>query len=629
MFRGGEVGVIVCDFGESDEDRSWLCEIAASIEAVHLPRRRPRFAETVTARLYPDDPLRQQVTGTFGVYAVRALWHALGFDEHRKFRWRLEHKLVQSRVFNHYIGREFPTSWGVDALVRRGLHEPLVDALLARRLFAKEALGHLSGDYGESEATHDVLCRLIPGYECPPVGSPADENWIVQEWIAIEHEYRVHSLEDLVLPGMTYDRYGPSSVPEERAEVNAYVESLLRRLPDALVGESLYAWDVARLADGSFRVIETNLVGFHPVYERGFQASGYFQYHPQGPPLLVDLVRHVASTYNVALELSGDWSNEPNRHALFLQIFRHYLDRSPVPTEPASFCPPAGAPPERLDAVLSLRAQKLPRLALLRESIECTGAPFGTLYLAVPDADFAAVSASAAVAGPGCMIVPESELIQEAADLPHATPGVRRQVARLALVARTEGDFCFDLNADLVSVRRFRTSDLVRGGKALYARTINSAHADRYGQAEELLGLRRSGWVHGSMPFLFVKKAVRDLTDYLDRRSVEVQGIGGSWQRFLLGRRDWALGMVYFTFLEAFGLEEHYYFPGECDLSGNCVRSSEDWEDWDPAASFDKYISFYFSVIQVGIDIPAEAVRRRLAPHLGLPITGEPQRREV
>ncbi len=630
VFRETNIGTaaVACDFGESDDDRSWLRGMTASIDAVCLPRRRPRFAETVTARLYQDDPLRQETTGTFGVYVVRALWNALGFDEHRKFNWRLEHKLVQARAFNHYLGCEFPMSWGCDALVRRGLGEPLVDALLSRKLFAKEALGHLSGDYGEAESAHDVLSRLILKGEFLPNGTPCEEQWLVQERIPIEREYRVHSLEDLVLPCMTFDRYGPFPVPDARAEVNAYVASILARLPDAMVGESLYAWDIARLADGRFRVIEANLVGFHPVYERGFQVSGFFQYHPLGPPLLVELARHVASTYNVALELSGAFENEPNRHALYLRVFRHYLDRQSVPLEPASPCVPAGPSPERLDAVISLRAEELERFALLRESIDCTGARFGTFYVAVPDADLAAISASHAVAGPSCVLVSESELVPEAAEFPNAPPGVRRQIARLALVARTGGDFCFDLCTTVVSVRRFQTSDLIRGGKALVSRAIKSEHAELYAQAEALLGLRRSGWVHGITPFLLNKWRVADLVDYLQMRFSDAPDGQGSWRRVLLGRRGWMLGHIYFTFLEAFGLEERDYFPAEWNIADNCVWSSEDWADWDPAASFDEYSSFYFTVVQVGPDVPAEAVRRRFAPYLGLTSNGGARRSE-
>jgi len=363
VFRAGEI--ITTDFGESDDERAWLDQVTASIDAVRLPRRRLPFPETVHARLFKDDPLRKEMTGSFGVYVVRALWNALGFDEHRKFRWRLEHKLVQSRVFNRYLGREFPESWGVDSLSRQGLRRPLIDALLSGGLFAKETLGHLSGDFGEADATQEVLESLIRGDEAPQAGTPVGEKWLVQERIAVEREYRVHSLEDRVLPGMTFDRYGAGSVPEERALVNAYVESILARLPDALVGESLYAWDVARLADGRFRIFEANLAGFHPVYERGFQVSGFFQFHPHGPPLLVELARHVASTYNLVLELSDDWTDEPNRHAFFVRVLRHYWDRQPVQPGTSAVVARAGLPPERLDAVLSLRAEDLDRFTLL------------------------------------------------------------------------------------------------------------------------------------------------------------------------------------------------------------------------------------------------------------------------
>jgi hypothetical protein len=630
VFRGDEEGAVdmACDFGESDDERAWLDDLSAAIDAVRLPRRHPLFAGHAPARLFQSDPLRKEVTGTFGAYVVRALWNALGFDEHRKSCWRLEHKLVQARVFNRYLGGEFPTSWGVSALVRRGLGGRLLDALLAGKLFAKEALGHLSGDYGEAEATHDVLCWLLHRREPPLASTPVEEKWLVQERITVEREYRVHSLEDMVLPGMTFDRYGPCPVPKDHAEVNAYVASILARLPDALVGESLYGWDVARQADGRFRIIEANLVGFHPVFERGFQASGFFQYHPHGPPLLVELARHVASTYKVALELFGDWENEPNRHGLFLRLFRHYWGRPPVPLERAAARALAAPPPERLDAVLSLRAEELERFALLRESIGSTGSPVGTLWVAVPDADFAAIVASETVTGLDCSVVPESELIPEASEFPNAPPGLRRQVARLALVARTEGDFCLDLSPDIVCVRRFRVADLIRGGKGFYSRRITTEHTERYEQAEDLLGLRRSGWVHGTPPYLFSKRAVAELADYLERRSAGREDVRGSWRRFLLGRRGWSVLQVYFTFLEAFGLEERDYFPGEWDLSGNCIWSSEDWEKWDAAASFDEYASFYFSVVQVGRDVPAEAIRRRLAPHLGLAGMGGPRRSE-
>ncbi|QEH38555.1 hypothetical protein OJF2_71580 [Aquisphaera giovannonii] len=625
VFRGGGAAS-PWDFGDSEEDRSWMGGMAAAIDAVRLPRRRPRSDRVLKAESRPDDPLRREVVGTVGVYIVRALLGAMGFDEGRKFGWRLEHKLVQARVFNHYLGREFPASWGVDSLIRRGLADPLIDALLARRVIAKEALGHLSGDYGEPEATHEVLASLMRDGRPPAASAPAEEAWVIQERLEIEHEYRVHSLEDLVLPGMTFSRYGPFCVPGDRDEVNAYVASILARLPDALVGESLYAWDIARVAGGGLRVVEANLVGFHPVYERGFQASGFFQYHPQGPPLLVDLLRHAESTYNVRFELLGDWSGEPNRHALYLRVFRHYLDRPPIHAVPSGERPAALPAPERVDAVLHLRAEELPRFALLRDSIASTGAPIGTLHVAVPDAEIEAVMAHGATSGPGCVLVPESELVPMRPGPDGPPDRALGQVARLALAARIGEEFCLDLAPDVVSVRRFRVSDLIREGKAFHSRAIGAERADRYRRAEELLGLRRSGWAHGTLPFLFVKRTVLAMLDYLASRAAAAPGGDGDWRGYLLRRAEWDLGEAYFTFAEAFGLEERDYFPGEWGLAGNCAWSVEDWETWDPSASFEEYISFYFSVLRVG-RVPAGTIRRRLAPHLGTGILG-PQRKD-
>ncbi len=111
------------------------------------------------------------------------------------------------------------------------------------------------------------------------------------------------------------------------------------------------------------------------------------------------------------------------------------------------------------------------------------------------------------------------------------------------------------------------------------------------------------------------------MIEYLADQAKARLGEGASWPTFLLNHRGWALGQLYFTFLEAFGLEDREYFPGEWFLYDNCVWSAEDWSEWDPAACFDEYGSFYFTVIQVGREIPADAVRRRLGPYLGVSST--------
>jgi hypothetical protein len=437
----------------------------------------------------------------------------------------------------------------------------------------------------------------------------------VQEALPIRQEFRVHSLEDIVLPTMTFERYGPCAAPEERDEVNAFIAGLLARLPDALVGESLYAWDVARTTDGAWRVVETNLVGYHPVYERGFQASGFFQYHPMGPPLLADLVRHVRRSYHVGLDVNVHWKNEPNKHGLFLRIFRHYLDRDREPRRVWPAGPSDPSPPARLDAVLSATRREAPRFALLLETARQVGAEFGTFWVAAPDAD---VEAVAAAADGDCVIVPESELVPEAAGRPDVPAGLTRQVARVALVARTAGDFCFELSPDVVCTRPFRAAELVRRGKARCYRYINQVHADRYEAAVEVLGLPRSGWVHGSVPQVVARLAVAALTEYL--ASLEPGGGASAWRGRLLRRRGWSFSALYHVFLDAFALDDVYHFAGDESLDENCVWSAEDWDGWDPWPSLSPRSDAFFSVLQLGAEVPAEAVRRRLAPLFGEPM---------
>jgi hypothetical protein len=621
--QGEDAGSARESYWESRKDYRYY-QVAASLAKQYAPAAEMALdVGALRARAWGDDPLHTDVSGSFGAYVVRVLWNALGFDERRQFDWRLEHKLVQACVFNEYTGGAFPRSWGLGMLLRRGRRASLVDALAADRLFAKSTLGHLSGDRGHADAGNLVLRELLDGNAPNPAetGEPSDEVWLVQERIAVECEYRVHSLEDVVLPEMTFYRYGPFVVPERRDAANAYVRSLLARLPDALVGESLYAWDVAGLVGGGFRVIEVNLVGFHPVFQRGFQASGFFQFPALGPPLLAELARHVAATYNVVLEFAEGLEPEPAWHAQYLRTLRHYLRRAStlrMPEGPGTACAPAGPPPTALDAVLSLSGDELPRFALLRRSIARFGSAIGTLWVATSDRDHAAISAL--IAGPRVVVLPEAELIDASAAPGEAPPRIRRQVAKLALVGRTSGAFCFDFSADVFCVRSFRAADLIRGGKALVFRSLHPVHAERYAAAEAVLGLPRSGWVHGSIPYLLSKPGVAALTDYLTRRSAETEtsGRGPSWQRFLLDpeRPDWILGYVYFTFLEASGLDEVYYVPVEQNLYGNCVWSARDWKAWDPAASFASKGRFFFSVVQPGREVTAHSIRRRIEPFL-------------
>src|SRR5262249_27007283 len=154
-------------------------------------------------------------------------------------------------------------------------------------------------------------------------------------------------------------------------------------------------------------------------------------------------------------------------------------------------------------AVLCLRPDELERFELLRRSLRRFGPDVGTLWVATLDADREAVAA--AVAGPGTVVLSEGELGPEAARCPGGTPACRRHLARLAPPGRTAGAFWLDLSADALCVLPFRAGDLVRGGKALAFRYLSPLQGERYAEAEAILGLPRSGWVHSCSPCLLAR----------------------------------------------------------------------------------------------------------------------------
>ena len=149
-----------------------------------------------------------------------------------------------------------------------------------------------------------------------PPSRICEEQWLVQQRIPSEKEYRVHSIEDHVIPDLTFHRFGSGNIPGERDAPNAFVERLLRQLPDAIVGGSLLAWDIALTPDGELIVIEVNFSGYHPVFGEGFQCSGYYQDVEWGASIIARLLRFIEHTDGIAIDLDID-ANEPTRERDF------------------------------------------------------------------------------------------------------------------------------------------------------------------------------------------------------------------------------------------------------------------------------------------------------------------------
>ena len=110
-----------------------ICSLAAAIENTRVSRRRGIAAPTIPIALSDAARFAAGMQSTFRALIVRQLLHALGFDEHRVFRWRLEHKLVHAALLNHYAPDSAPVTRGLGRFVS-GLGGTSVPAALDTRI---------------------------------------------------------------------------------------------------------------------------------------------------------------------------------------------------------------------------------------------------------------------------------------------------------------------------------------------------------------------------------------------------------------------------------------------------------------------------------------------------------------
>lgn len=279
-----------------------IAPVTASIAACKLPRCRPRLTSDLTLSLSEALPLLTGLGGETRAVLVRQLLRSLGFDEHRHLSWRLEHKLVQALVLHAYLPEATPPTCGLNTFLAS--EDP--GSLRDPGHFIKRALGDSSGESGNLPEVVPPLPR-----QPPEQWTLLEEEYIVQQRVPIACEYRVHSLEDAVIEDLTYRRYGDAVIPGERHRPNAFVQSLLRRLPDAIVGGSLLAFDIALTPAGSFMLIEVNFSGFHPVFKRGFHCSGYFHDYLSGACDTARLLNHVARADGVQMIVRADTPSHP------------------------------------------------------------------------------------------------------------------------------------------------------------------------------------------------------------------------------------------------------------------------------------------------------------------------------
>lgn len=306
----------------SDFEVAQAAKLMEEIDSYAGARRITDGARSICLALSDGIALRDGIWGSFPVVFIRHLCRTLGFDENRIFKWRLEHKLVQALVLNGYAPGCVPVTRGLDRFRRDALTDDLRAALEAgfpSGFYLKPALGDSSGDCDVPDKTEQVLnaCK----------GSSAadallDEEFLAQERVAIETEYRVHTFEDRVVEDLTFHRYGKGDIPGERDAPNTFVQSILDRLPNGIVAGTVCGWDIARTPQSTLTVIEVNFSGFHPIHNRGFQCSGWFHDQQWGALSAARLVRFLEERCGVAVTIEADRPGLEEENRFYAEVNR-------------------------------------------------------------------------------------------------------------------------------------------------------------------------------------------------------------------------------------------------------------------------------------------------------------------
>jgi len=201
-------------------------------------------------------------------------------------------------ILQHYLPNALPDTIALSEILNQDGGKSITEDLLQNGFFLKAALGHSSGKNKSFDRTSEFT-RILSSYEATPENY-TNEMWILQRRMEFVKEFRVHSFDADVIPGLTVDLN--SVLPSKELDQSEhFVADILLKLPHALISGSLIGWDVGITNDGQYIVIEANFTGFHPKHHVGFQTSGYFQDNKYGPIACVWFNLYIKRKYNVSI----------------------------------------------------------------------------------------------------------------------------------------------------------------------------------------------------------------------------------------------------------------------------------------------------------------------------------------
>jgi hypothetical protein len=290
----------------------FLKELIADIENTQPQKiRQFKTQHTFEFSLYPS--LTEHLSGWIGAVLIRSLLQQLHIDEHHIFRWRLENKFRQYQVLNYYVPGCMPSTFGLGKLLKETNGTQKIQDLVRKGYFVKATLGHGSGktkSFDKTDLLDDVLASV-------PEESSGLESWMLQQKIDIKAELRIHSFEKQIIQGLSFPTGGEQVSDKLQAE--GFVEDILQQLPESILNGTLLAWDIAVIKNGQYKVIETNITGYHPEFAAGFQTTGYVDDEVLGPIVCAWINTYLKHFY--CLSIAGTDPPELTSQNLFLHAF--------------------------------------------------------------------------------------------------------------------------------------------------------------------------------------------------------------------------------------------------------------------------------------------------------------------
>lgn len=242
-----------------------------------------------------DPVLTTNLSGGIATLLIRAILNKLTIDEHRIFRWRLEHKYWQYEILNHYIPGCMAETISVSKLLDKEDGILQVRNLCKKGFFIKATLGDSSGRENTFDRTNE-LDNIINAHQTEP---DKQEKWVLQKRLNLKHEFRIHTFCRDLINGLTF-RIEGQYLPKNY-EAEEFVKRILKQLPDTILQGTLIGWDIGITDNDQYYVIEANFTGFHPVFYPGFQTSGYFSDPNFGPIICAWLNNYFRINYHISI----------------------------------------------------------------------------------------------------------------------------------------------------------------------------------------------------------------------------------------------------------------------------------------------------------------------------------------